>query len=339
MEKQESARRQIVTLNQPDALMRTENISLKIPTISILIVLGLVSILLLVTNTLYFRKAALKSQSQSLSRVMDVSVHEVLKQLHEQIFNMGNSFQARPEFRDALEKLRQGGGNAALRKALDDPIVKGFVGADTVDLVKLRVYDSKLNLVAQSDAGIQGLAPILSQSLFGQAAGRSGADRLKALGSLWISSSGPLYSVLLPIGGLKLSGYLEVVVNPTFNFASVAAMTRMPLTVYSASGEKLYQSEGAALERRGRVLAVDYLLHSSDGRSAYRLKGLADVAQFNADIARSGISAILAFVVLIGMAVLVGLWFFNRLPFFAHAQYAKRNGTCRAGGSVGNGRT
>ena len=54
--------------------MRIERISLKALTVSILIVLGLVSIFLLFMTTLYFRDAALTSQRQSLSRVMEAVV-------------------------------------------------------------------------------------------------------------------------------------------------------------------------------------------------------------------------------------------------------------------------
>lgn len=295
--------------------MRIEPISLKTLTVSIMIVLGLMSIFLLFVTTLYFRDAALKSQHQSLSRVMEVATHEVVKQLHDQLFGLSSSFQNRIEFRTALERFRQGKGDTSLREVLDDPIVKGFVGAAKVDLVKLRLYDSEFKLIAQSDAGIQVLAPRMAPLLLKQASGRSGTDRLKALGSIWISPAGPLYSLLVPVGGLKLAGYLEIVANPTFNLAPVAVMTRMPLMIYSAPGKMLYQSEDVVAVRGGRSLEVEYLLLAGSGEVAYRLLSLVDVTQLNADMARSGIIGVIAFIILIGANVLIGLWFFNRFLF------------------------
>jgi diguanylate cyclase (GGDEF)-like protein len=179
----------------------------------------------------------------------------------------------------------------------------------------MRLYDPDLKLIAQSNVGIQGLASQLPPLLLDQASGRSGVERLKALGGIWISPAGPLYSVLVPVGGLKLAGYLELVVSPTFNLAAVAAMTRMPLTLYSASGKMLYQSDDVAAGRSGRTLAVEYPLRAGGGEAAYRLVGLDDVTQLNADMVRSGIIGVLAFVVLIGASVLVALWFFNRFLF------------------------
>lgn len=295
--------------------MRIERVSLKTLTISILIVLGMVSIFLLFVTTLYFRDAALKSQGQSMSRVMDVASQEVVKQLHAQVFSLGSSFQNRGEFRTALEQFKQTGNDAALRMVLDDPLLRGFVGAATVDLVKMRVYDLDLKLLAQSDGGIQGVEPQLPPVLLKQAAVRTGVERLKALGELWISPAGPMYSLLLPIGGMRLVGYLEVVVNPTFNLAGVAAMIRMPLTLYGANGKKLYQSDDPISRRGKKMLAVEYLLRTRSGEIAYRLVGEDDVAQLDADMARSGIIGVLGVVILIGMSVMIGLWFFNRFLF------------------------
>ncbi|MDP2829998.1 MAG: diguanylate cyclase [Sulfuricellaceae bacterium] len=293
--------------------MLSERISLKTLTISILVAIGMVSIFLLFVTTIYFRDAALNSQSQSLSRVMEVATQEVMKQTHDQLFNLGSSFQNRAEFRTALEQFYQGKGDTALREALDDPLLKGFVGAAAVDLVKLRAYDLDLKLAAQSEAGIQDLPP--NSLLLDQAGQRSGSERLKALGGLWISPATPLYSVLVPVGGLKLTGYLEVVANPTFNLAAVATMTRMPLTIYSPTKKLLYQSEDAASGRGAKTLAVEYTLRAGNWEAAYRLVSLDNVTQLNIDMARTGMIGVLAFITLIGASILIGLLFLHRFVF------------------------
>lgn len=295
--------------------MRIERISLKTLTISVLIVVGLVSIALLFITTLYFREAALNSQRQSLLRVMEVSANEVMKQLHGQVFGLGTTLSNRAEFRAAFEQFRQGEDEAALQKLLDDPIVNGFVGFAAMDLAKLRLYSPELKFLAESRAGIQGLEPQLSPLLFAQAAGRSGSERLKALNGIWISPSGPLYSVLMPVGGLRLTGYLEIVVNPVFNLASVSTMTRIPMKLYGVSENILYQSEGTEPRAGAKILAVEYVMHAGSGEEAFRLVGLDDVSQLNADMARSGIVGGVAFFSLISASVLVGVWFLNRFLF------------------------
>lgn len=303
--------------------MRIQHVSLRTLTVSILIVLGSISIFLLFITTLYFRDAALDSQSKSLSRMVGVASQEVVKHVHDRSFILGTTLQSRGEFRAAFEKLKRGEGHAAMREVLNDPFEHGYVNASALDLIKLRVYDLDLKWMAESSLGTEGLAPQLDPVLFGQAARRQGAERLKALGGLWHSSAGSLYSELVPVGGLKIVGYLEVVVNPTFNLASVAAMTRMPLSLYNAEGKMLYQSQDYAARQGKKNLGVEYILPSSSGAPAYRLVSLDDVEQLNADMTRSGAIAALAFVILIGVSVMAALWFFNRFLF--HPMRAMQN--------------
>ncbi|MGB9094706.1 MAG: diguanylate cyclase [Gallionella sp.] len=289
--------------------------SLKSLTIGILVVLGLFSILTLFITTFYFHNAALDLQTRSMSRVVDVASQEVLKKIHDNAFALGTRLQGRNEFRATLDRLKQDKGQSDMQKTLDDTFVHGSSDASKIDLVKLRVYDSNLKWLAESSLGMKGLEAHFDQALLEQAAGRHGADQLKALGGLWLSPAGPLYSILLPLGGLKISGYLEVVVNPLFNLPAVANMTRMPLTIYSADGKMLYQSPDTSGKRYNENLNIEYVLHASSGRTAYRMVSLEDVEQFNLDMARTEKIAALSFIILIVLGIIAGLWSFNRFLF------------------------
>lgn len=295
--------------------MNIQILSLKSLTIGILVVLGLFSILMLFFTTFYFHNAALDLQTRSLSRVVGVASQEVVKQIHDRTFALGTELQGRGEFRATLNKLKQGGAPAEIQKILDDTFVHGSSDASRIDLVKLRVYDPELKWLAESSLGMKGLSAQFDHPLFKQAAERQGVEQLKALGGLWLSPSGPLYSMLLPLGGLKITGYLEVVVNPAFNLPSVANMTRMPLTIYSADGELLYQSPDTSGKQYKKPLNIDYVLRTNSGKTAYRLVSLDDVEQFNLDMARTETIAALSFITLIALSIIAGLRYFNRFLF------------------------
>lgn len=302
--------------------MNIQILSLKSLTIAILVVLGLFAILMLFVTTFYFHGAALDLQTRSLSRVVGVASQEVVKQIHDRTFALGTELQGRSEFRATLNKLKQGEARAEIQKILDDTFVHGSSDASKIDLFKLRVYDPDLKWLAESSLGMKGLAAQFDRVLFQQVAGRRGADRLKALGGLWLSSSGPLYSILLPLGGLKITGYLEVVVNPVFNLPAVAYMTHMPLAIYGADGELLYQSldtSGQSPDTSGKqsrkTLSIEYILRTNSGKTAYRLVSLDDVEQFDLDMARTETIAALSFITLIVLSIVAGLWYFNRFLF------------------------
>lgn len=292
-------------------MLHINRISLKHLTIGMLIASGLFSTFLLSMTTLFFRDAALDAQTKSLSRVVQVASQEVLKQVNDKVFALGTSLQSHKDLQDAMK----GRNPAEITLALDDPYIKGVPGIATVDLAKLRVYDANLELLAQSSLGMAGLGSKIDSVMHKQAASRHGAERLKAIGGLWLGPSGPLYSILLPLGGLRVVGYLEVVVNPAFNLPDVESMTRLPLTLYGANGVVLYQTPRDTTEKKGETLDIEYVMLTNNGELAYRLVSLEDVGQLNADMDKSAAIATALFMMLVVFGSLVGLWFFNKFLF------------------------
>jgi diguanylate cyclase (GGDEF)-like protein len=313
MEHQISACRQ-VALRQAN-FMSFQFPSLKSLTIGILVVLGVLSITTLFVTTFYFHNAALNLQNRTMSRVVNVASQEVLKQVHDSAFALGTQLQGSKEFRVSLERLKQSKGRTEIQKILDNTFLHGSSDASRIDLVKLRMYGPDLKWLAESSLGLKDLGTQFDLALLRQASGRHGADQLKALGGLWLSPSGPLYSMLLPLGGLRISGYLEVVVNPLFNLPSVEKMTRMPLTIYGADGKMLFQSPDSSMKRDKNSVRIDYVLRASNGEPAYRLVSMEDVEQFDLDMARTETIAALSFIALIVLGIIAGLWSFNRFLF------------------------
>src|SRR5512143_2303424 len=199
-----------------------ERISYKTITIVLLILLSILSIVHTLIAKQQFPEAALRSQAVSLSRVVEVASDETLNILHKEAFNLANTLQARL-FDDHTNQLLT---EAQMHTELDDIFTKGFAGASILDLAKLRIYDTDLNLLAENSGGVQGLPRTAPRFIRLQATSRKGVDRLKAIGGLWLSPDKPLYSLLLPIGGLHYSGYLEVVLDPLFNLGGVSSMTK-----------------------------------------------------------------------------------------------------------------
>ncbi|MBU1690238.1 MAG: GGDEF domain-containing protein [Gammaproteobacteria bacterium] len=298
--------------------MRIENISIKTLTVCVLLIIGILSITLSLVAGFYFREAALASQAQSLSRVIEVASGDILSELRDRSISFGNTLQSREAFRSAIAKFHESGQAEPLTEQLDDPFIKGFEGTGTIDLAKLRVYDPNLKLLRTSQEGIAGLEPQLPRFLFTKAESRKGVERLKALSGLWVSPSGPLYSVLVPIGGLRLTGYLEVVVNPAFNLGHVSTLTEMPIKIYGMNDKLLHQSEQTNRENKAGEevkLPVEYLMPAENNQPAYRLVGLEDVTRFSNDMYKTQVATTIAFLVLTVSTLSLALWAFSRFLF------------------------
>lgn len=295
--------------------MRIEQISIKTLTVSILLIIGILASLLSLTVGTYFRESALAAQAKSLSRIIEIATDESIHHIQKESTSFGAAFQGREAIRNAFGKFQETGLLEPLIAQLDEPFQKGFASMGTIDLVKLRIYDLNLKLLCESREGMAGLAPQLPPFLQAQALGRKGVERLKALDGLWISPTGPRYSLLLPFGGIHMTGYLEVIVNPTFNLGKIAALTQMPLKIYSLDDKLVYQSEQKGKSGAGMQLPVEYFLKAENGEPAYRMVGLENVEQFSNDMRKTQIAVTVACLGLTFIALMLALWGFTRFMF------------------------
>lgn len=318
-------------------MFRIERISLRALTIALVGFLALVAMLALLVAARHFREAAYKLERQNLSRVVQVASDEVMRNLQTRLFALGTEFQARPEFRAALLDFQQNAQPQALQAVLDEPFTHGFAMVRNTDLVKLRVFDAQLELQAQNASPIDDLPPRLAPVLRQHATGREGTERFKALGGLWVSEEGTAYySVLLPVGGFKLFGYLEVVADPAFNLREVEQMTRMPLVLYAADGRLLEGGKPVDAANDPHALSIEYLLRDAAGLPAYRLLSFSDVEQLNTDLKQATWLVVGGIILVIGLAVLIVLAILNRFVLQPVAAMEREMVRCADGDFTAN---
>ncbi len=292
--------------------MRIENLSIRTVTVIIFVMIGSVASILSLFASNYFRQAALDAQISSLSRVIEVASQEMLKSVRGHTFDLGMRLAHSDEMIHAVRKADHSGGHDHLVRLLDDPFINGFVGFANINLEKIRVYDLNLNLLAESAKGITGLEGKLADPLAQSLPQRSGVERLKAVDALWISSQGPLYSTIVPIGGLHLMGYLEIIINPVFNLPDISAITQTPISIFSPVGKLIIAGEHHDANNH---LPVEYVLHASDGAPAFKIVGYENVGKLNAAMEKTRIVTVSGFLLLTFSTLLFALWLFNRFLF------------------------
>jgi methyl-accepting chemotaxis protein len=298
--------------------MNFERLSIKAVTAGILLLLGVCSILLSYTSIPQYRDAALLSQSESLSRMLEISGRKRLQELRKQAIDLGALTQKSREFRSNFKLAASNRGESAAAKALaqylDEQFHQQYVTTGLVDLIKLRAYDLDFNLVASSTQGSNVLSGELPENLLEEAKPRTGADRLKALSAIWDSAGGPAFSALVPVGGLSPIGYLEVVVNPGYSLRAVAGMVESPISITTIDGAVLHQSQDWDYDP-GTDLKADYIFTADDGSPVLRLSMLEDVEQLYADIDATGWMNMAASSAITIFGVILALFLFTHLLF------------------------
>jgi methyl-accepting chemotaxis protein len=295
--------------------MLVEKISIKGLTTTILVVLGLLAIVLSILVGSFFRDAAFESQTKTVARIIEVAGLEVFKQLDSLAVDLGATTQRPKEFRKAVKNINDPESKQIVVKTLNDQFHQRFVTSDKLQLVKLRLYDKELKPLATSSEGTTDLPNRLPEVLYEQAKDRTGADRLKSLGALWATDQRGYYSVLVPVGGLRAIGYLEVVTSPAFNLRDVGAMLKAPITVTHINDDTDFQDESWQGSLDGLMLPVSFTFNAANGDPIVKVEVLENVEEFTGKFRSLLWFSSVTFAGLIGAGLLFSLWMMRGYVF------------------------
>jgi len=312
--------------------MSFERLSIKALTNSTLVLLGISAIILSVVTGNLFRQAAFDSQTNTLQRIVEVAAHEVINQLHDTAIDLGTSTGKPKAFRKAVKKFSADPSNkTTIEQHLNDQFHQRFVTAGKLSLIKLRVFDAQFKLLAESSEGGHRLPTQLTANLLGQAKPRQGADRFKAIGALWSSGKQGLYSVLVPVGGLRLTGYLEVVLDPAFNLRQISSMLGNPLQIRDLGGNDLHVSDEWKDKRSDTSLEVKYTLTDTTDKPVLTIAALEDVSDFIDRFTTTQWTNIVAFIALVALMLFASYLLMNRLLFKPLTQFRSDMARCSEG--------
>jgi PAS domain S-box-containing protein len=301
--------------------MKIESLSIKSSTIAIFSMIGFIAIILSISAGSYFKQNALDAQINSLSRVIEVASQEMLKKVSSHTFDLGMKLGHNKEListiKSSIRAVNAADVNAVANKKhlvelLDDPFINGFVGFSDIDLKKIRVYNLKFDLIGESSTGSESLGNKPADYIVATINKRKAADRLKAIDALWMSAQGPLFSTLVPLGGFRPVGYIEIIINPVFNLPDIGNITKTPVRIYSISGAQINTNEQIITDGH---LPVDYTLHASDGTPAFRIVGYENIDELNRKMEKTLIVTIGGFLLLSFCTLLFVIWLFNRFLF------------------------
>ncbi|HEX22239.1 MAG TPA: HAMP domain-containing protein, partial [Chromatiales bacterium] len=262
--------------------------------------MGALSIVLAVLATEIYRQFAIDSQRAAIEQVIGLQVDEVLDDMGRVVHIMGQSLQEDAGFRREFQARDV----IALQRRLASQFHQYFVTAGILRPRYMAVYDLDFNLVTGAMA--EGLdRPATCSGLRRRAVSRQGASRLKSITELCLQAGRPHFSVLMPVGGLRLSGYLEVVVDPVFSLQTLEGDLGMPLRIAYVDGSAAYTSGlwPADAQRRGAV--ASFALVTAAGEEALTVSLAQDISAFESRLEMTRNSLIIA-VALLGL-LLAGL--------------------------------
>lgn|GEM_PF-4771796 len=200
--------------------------------------MGLLAVVLSLITAELCQRRALADQREAIAELVGLAAETRLDQLAGRSRQLGLALQAEPAFRDALAARDAD----ALGRRLDAHFHQYFVTAGLIGLQKLVAFDARLNPVATSGEGLATSARTYCPGLLASAARRDGPNRLKMVSGLCLQGGRPLHATLVPVGGLKPAGYVEVVADPLKALEGVADDLGLPLELRRTDGAVAFRS-------------------------------------------------------------------------------------------------
>lgn len=307
-------------------------ISIKVFIGLILVVLGVISIVLIIISTIKFKTAAVESQSSTLARVVEVASDEKIKSMHATAVEMASDTASDTEFRNKLDHFNKTGDTTAksvLVKHLDTQFHRRYANTGILSVRKVRVYNKKLELVAQSYEGNDNLTNAMPVFLYKLASARTGSDRLKSIGGIWLSNEGAAYSLLSPVGGLRLHGYIEVVLDPTLNLQKIKSVLKSPISISTSDDKIIYKSSDLDDKLSADMLAVSYDIKDFDKKnSVLKLTVYENVSVLYEKIANTQIFLISLFIVSGVAGIFIAFLMLKRYLFIPFSHIMKGMDAC-----------
>ena len=307
--------------------MQLKNVSSKPLIIFILAAIGIAAICLSIFASYEAKRAAMDAQSKTLARVIEVAANDVFSELFITTSELAQAVQKVKSLRKLVKLGKKSPLNTEQKRKLaielDQQFHQRYVTAGIIDLVKIRAYNKKLEYLGASKSGLENFPKILPQAIMDVALPRKKSARLKSLGMLWQSGDSAYYSLLYPVGGLSLAGYVEVVVAPAHNLREIDVVLGAALTISSVNQKTLYKSKNWA-PQSDSVLNIVYSPALTNGEPALYLTLQEDVTAFMDSLASTQQLIIGLFVLLgvVGVGVALGLLEINLFAPMKHIQQA-----------------
>ena len=289
--------------------MKISHFSLRTAIVLLMVAL---SVTLVLFATYIYQGISLQNQRSELRQTLELEAQRLLRQLDEVTTDVAVHLNSDETFRTAYEARDY----PALTDILDNQFDQYVTTAGILDLVQVYVYTSDFELVAQSTRGpsASNVDSVLCRQQLALARQRQGVDRYKTVGSLCAYLHRPFYTAIVPIGGFKLKGYLQVVSDPLHNFSTLEQRMGSAVKLFFDNGELGYRSDDwKAADQGAPAYEASYWLTDRHGRKLLGVSLQKEMARYINQLSSARNTLLLAAALATAIIVLIALLLVERM--------------------------
>ena len=269
--------------------------------------IGLVGLILVISTEHIYRNFALEHQQDAIENLLSLKTTGLVNELIEHQKELGYSLQSAEEF---ITSYRNRNTNK-LVSLLDQEFNRYFVTTGMLRLEKIIIHDESLNSLAISERGM-GLSNtdvVPCNTLLESVKTLVISERLKPHSQICLFDGRPLLSTLVPVDSLKPEAYIQVISNPAHILAKIQHELGTQVQITSADNTVLYQSDEWHTYIHGNDdFHFSRILPASNGNPALKISGVANLHDFNEQLAATRNRVIGFAIALIILALLFALY-------------------------------
>jgi diguanylate cyclase (GGDEF)-like protein len=245
-----------------------------------IVFMGLLGMALALATGGVYRELALDNQRSALSDMVKLKVGDLLEGLELKSRELGTDLQREPTFRAAFDAHDR----ESVGRLLDSQFHRYYQTANIIKLEKLYVFDADYSLFAESTEGSSAIdrGKVVCGDLVQRASRRSKADHLKAISEICLSDGRPYQAMIVPIGGLRPTGYLLIATDPAHSIQALGGALGMPFKLSLAGGEAYHASDWPKPNALDKTLVAHYVLRTHAGEDAVTVSMANDLGPLNA---------------------------------------------------------
>jgi len=271
-----------------------------------IVIMGLLCVgLTLFTGEIYLQQT-LDNREETFSELAELEVHNLWDKLKEETKSLGLSVQSSTDFRKAVK-------NNIIpdaEKALNDHFHRAYVTLGILNLTKLIVYDKDFNKRFQSSEGEvvnDDVCPLIIKN----ARKRTGVSRFKTIHQVCNYGEELRLVTIVPVGGLRLKGYLLVVIDPLNNLTQAEEGLGIPVMIKNSVEGLLFKSDNwPDSNSMNNTMLVHYSNRAGNKKPVAHFYFASDVTDLKENLFRTrlGLISFVVMATLIAMVVALGLF-------------------------------
>jgi len=283
-----------------------DKLSLRFSLVFSILAMGFLGVLLAIFVGEQYRQFAVDSQRSAFQEIIHLQINTVLDELEKNSKKLGQSVQTGSKFR----KIFKARDIQNINQHLVSQFHQYFVTAGIIKLSRLTVYDINLQYITHAVSENQQsdiLGKKICGSLSSRAASRQGSERLKIISELCQMNEEPYFSVLVPIGGLRITGYIEVLSYFSSSVSLIENKIGMPVKLTLPNDVEVYRSDIWPDENiEANAILTNYLVETDAGTAVLNVSVVHDVKLFKERLEETRNTVlILAFVATVLLALVM----------------------------------